>query len=143
MKAHASRRRLFGGIVALGSGSVLAVATYLTPSEAGIGTHQQLSLPECGWITLMDMPCLTCGMTTSFTHAADGNLLQSFQTQPMGAVLAVGTAMAFLLGIYTVMTGSRIGAMLFTRWRASTGWYFGGFFVLAWIYKILSHKGVL
>lgn len=143
LKAQAFRRRIYGGIVALGASAVLGVATYLSPSDSGIGTHQQLGLRECGWITLMDMPCLSCGMTTSFSHAADGNLLQSFLTQPMGAVLALATAMALLLGIYTAATGSRIGVMLWSKWRPSTGWYLGGFFVMAWIYKILNHKGVL
>ncbi len=139
----AIQRRIIALMVALAGSVVLGVATWLSPSEAGIGTHTQLGMPECGWITLMDLPCPTCGMTTSFTHAAEGDLIASFITQPLGAVLCLATAMAVLVGYYVALTGSRVGLMLARLWGPRSGWIIGGLLFVSWIYKILSHKGML
>ncbi|MDY7108015.1 MAG: DUF2752 domain-containing protein [Planctomycetota bacterium] len=138
-----TRRRLAGSIVALGSLMMLLVAALLEPSADGLGTHRQFHLPQCGWITLMDTPCPTCGWTTAVAHAADGDLLSSFLCQPMGCLLAVGTAMAGLVGAYVAVTGSAVASMLRRLWGPYTGWLLAAIVVLAWIYKILSHKGVL
>ncbi len=61
-------RRVVGAGVAVGAVSLLGVAAWLDPSPEGLGTHSQLSLPPCGWILTMDLPCPTCGMTTAFAH---------------------------------------------------------------------------
>lgn len=140
---HSRQRRVLGAIVALGSGSLLMVAAMLSPSETGLGTHQQLMLPECGWITIFDLPCPTCGMTTAFSHAADGNLSASFLTQPLGSLLALATAIAFLSGMYVAFTGSRIGSMFGRLWSYRTGWIIAGLVVVSWGYKVLSYKGVI
>lgn len=143
IRLHSRQRRVMGAIVALGSGSLLMVAAILSPSEEGLGTHQQLMLPECGWITIFDLPCPTCGMTTAFSHAADGNLLASFLTQPLGSLLALATAIAFLSGMYVAFTGSRIGSMFGRLWTYRTGWIIAGLVVVSWGYKVLSYKGVI
>ncbi len=135
--------RLVGGGVAAVSAFLLGVAAWLDPSPAGLGTHSQLSLPPCGWIMTMDLPCPTCGMTTAFAHAADGNLVGSFVAQPMGAVLAVATAIALLVGTYTVATGSRVAALFGRLCNRRAAWLFGTAFVAAWIYKIIAYKEVL
>jgi hypothetical protein len=137
-------RRAIAAVVAIGAACVLGLAAWLTPSPTGLGTHSiEMNLPACGWITLMDLPCPTCGMTTSFAHAANGNLLRSFLTQPMGCLLAIATAVALLAGLYIATTGSRLG-ILFTRlWGRRTGWWIAGVAVFAWGFKVLSYKGVL
>jgi len=136
-------RRLVGAGVAVGAAVVLGLAAWLDPSPEGLGTHSQLRLPPCGWILTMDLPCPTCGMTTAFAHAADGNLVGSFVAQPMGAVLAVATAIALLLGTYTVATGSRVAALFGRLWGRRAAWLFGTAFVAAWVYKIVAYKEVL
>jgi hypothetical protein len=143
VSAATSRRRLAAVIVALGSITLLLVAALLEPSPNGLGTHRQFHLPQCGWITLMDTPCPTCGWTTAVAHAADGDLLSSFLCQPTGCLLAVGTAMAGLVGAYVAVTGSAVGSMLRRLWGPYSGWLLAAVVVLSWIYKILSHKGVL
>ncbi len=135
--------RLVGGGVAAVSALLLGVAAWLDPSPAGLGTHSQLSLPPCGWIMTMDLPCPTCGMTTAFAHAADGNLVGSFVAQPMGAVLAVATAIALLVGTYTAATGSRVAALFGRLCTRRAGWLLGTAFVAAWVYKIVAYKEVL
>ena len=136
-------RRVVGAGVAVGAASLLGVAAWLDPSPQGLGTHSQLSLPPCGWILTMDLPCPTCGMTTAFAYAADGNLVGSFVTQPMGAVLAVAAAIALLVGTYTVATGSRVAALFGRLCNRRAAWLLGTAFVAAWVYKIIAYKEVL
>ena len=136
-------RRLVGLVVAGGGGLLLGVAARLDPSPDGLGTHEQLNLSTCGWISLMDMPCPTCGMTTAFAHAADGHLLTGFATQPLGLMLAVATAMALLIGLYVAATGSRIGTVLGRLWGPRTGWLLAALVLASWAYKVVSYKGVL
>ncbi len=133
-------RRVIGGAVALGSTTLLGLAAWLEPASAGLGTHSQLNLPPCGWILTMDLPCPTCGMTTAFATAADGNLVGAFVAQPMGATLAIGTAMALFVGAWTAATGSRVARLFGRLWTRRTAWIVGGAFVAAWVYKIVAYK---
>jgi hypothetical protein len=137
-------RRASGLAVALAALAMLIVAARLEPSSTGIGTHQQLmGVPPCAWIATMDMPCPTCGMTTAYAHAANGNLLAALHAQPLGGLLALGTAMAFLMGLFVAATGSRSAWLLARLWGRWTPWALGLAVVLAWGYKILSYKGVI
>ncbi len=137
------RRRLIAGIVVLATATVLGIAAYLEPSPEGLGTHMQLNMPDCGWMVTMDLPCITCGMTTAFAHAANGNLLASFATQPLGAVLAVVTAMMFLVSSYVTLTGSQVGSVFGRLWGRGAGWILALSATAAWIYKILAYKGLI
>ncbi len=134
--------RLVAAVVALACLGLLSVAAWLEPSPTGVGTHTQLlPLQSCAWISYADMPCPTCGMTTSFAHAADGHLIRSFITQPMGCLLAVGTAAAFWVALYIVLTGSPIWRVFQSMWRPIVVWILGALLLGAWGYKIWAFKG--
>lgn len=122
---------------------VLVIAWVLTPSTDGLGTHRQLGLPPCGWIAMADIPCPTCGMTTAFSHAAHGDLGSSFVTQPFGMVLALGSAVVVLVGFHTAFTGSMIAPFLVGRIKPRIVWLLVAGLVLAWIWKIADHRGLL
>ena len=142
-RAVRSRRRLVGGIVALAAGAVLVLAAWFQPSSDGHGTHTQLGLPPCGWVVGLGIPCPSCGMTTSFAHAADGNALGAFKAQPAGALLALGTAFVFVVAVWQLVSGSAIGSFWLTRMDKRFFLVGGLVVLLAWIYKILVFKGVL
>jgi hypothetical protein len=139
----ATGRRLIGAAVAVCAAGLLGVAAWLEPSPTGLGTHSQLAMPPCGWILMADVPCPTCGMTTAFAHAANGDLLLALQAQPIGGLLAVGVAMALLAGAYTAATGSRVAVLFARLWGRRAAWVLGLGLGGAWIYKILVYKGVL
>lgn len=132
--------RILAGAIALGSLAVLTVAHLLRASPAGLGTHTQLGLPECGWITAAGIPCMTCGMTTAFAHAANGRFLDSFMAQPFGLLLALATASAFWLGLFIVVTGSPLGSTLsrLLTWRVI--WILLVLALLAWGGKIIDYR---
>lgn len=143
LETRASRvsPRLIGLAVAVPALALLTLAAFLSPSSGGLGTHEQLGLPPCGWVAMMDIPCPTCGMTTAFAHAADGNLLASFRTQPMGAALALATAIACVTGFWVAATGAAVGPWLRRLWGPRTGWIVAAAIVVAWAYKIIAHRG--
>jgi hypothetical protein len=129
--------------VAVCAAGILLLAAWLEPSPTGLGTHSRLAMPPCGWIAMIDTPCPTCGMTTAFAHAANGNLPAALGAQPVGAVLAVAVAIALLIGAYTAATGSRVAVMFQRLWGRRTAWALGIGVGVAWGYKILAYRGLL
>ncbi len=133
--------RVLAGLFALGSITVLALALSLRPSSEGHGTHTSLGLPPCTWAVAFDRPCPTCGMTTSFSHAAKGNLMTAMRTQPMGLLLVIGAATTFWTGAHVAASGARVWPALGLfnrRWAYLT---LASTFLGAWIYKIITWGG--
>ena len=139
----ATTRRLIGGTVAIGASGLLGLAAWMEPSPTGLGTHSQLSLPPCGWIMTADLPCPTCGMTTAFAHAAEGDLVSAVMAQPLGGLLAVAVGIALVVGLYTAITGSRVAVMFGRLWGRRTAWALVLGAAAAWTYKIAVYKGIV
>ena len=135
-------QRALAGLISLGAIVVLGLAAWMSPDGAGHGTHEQIGLPACAWAQYFDAPCMTCGMTTAFAHAADGDLLGSLITQPMGMLLAVGTAVGFWFGLYVALTGSRAGVMAGHLLRPRSLWIMASLAGAAWIYKFVTWNGL-
>ncbi|VAX38719.1 hypothetical protein MNBD_PLANCTO02-2630 [hydrothermal vent metagenome] len=66
-----------------------ALAVSLEPSPLGYGTHQKLGLPPCSFLILFDIPCPSCGMTTSFANFVRGRFIASAQANVAGLLLAL------------------------------------------------------
>lgn len=130
------------GVLAGACLSLLLVATSLAPSVDGHGTHTQLGLKSCAWASLFDMPCPSCGMTTAFAHAAEGSFTASMAAQPMGFILAIGTAIVFWGALHVALFGSAVGQFAIQMVRPSTLWIFGGAAAAAWAYKIVTWPGI-
>lgn len=81
--------RMASAGVALGALAVLGLAAWLDPNPAGHGTHRQLGLPGCTFLTLTGWPCPLCGGTTTFALMADGRVLDGFVNHPVAALLFV------------------------------------------------------
>ncbi len=79
--------RLLAGVVAMLSWTLLAVAVALTPSESGVGTHEQLGMPPCSAEVLTGYPCPSCGMTTAFAWFVRGDLINALKAQVFGTAL--------------------------------------------------------
>jgi hypothetical protein len=138
-----SSARVLSVILFCFSAGLLGLAAWLEPAGNGVGTHEKLGLPQCGFLKSTGIPCGTCGMTTSFSHAANGDLWASFTTQPAGMVLALFTAVVLVLSTYGLVTGVSLGPIFDRIWRPWTFIGFGLFFLAAWGYKILAVKGMI
>lgn len=133
--------RLWAGAWAASMLSVLVIASVLHPAHAGFGTHEQLGLPPCVWMSTFGEPCPTCGMTTAFTYAAHGSYWHSFLAQPFGAVLAIGAAATLWIALHTAITGSRALSVAL-RAVGSRGVWFGlAGLLAAWVYKLIECAG--
>lgn len=131
--------RMVGAVLALPTGTVLAVAGSLTPDPTGMGTHRQLGLGGCAMLTATGIPCPMCGMTTTFTWLAHLHLVRGTLNQPFGLVLFSCTVLAFALGVSDLVLPRG-------RWRRALawidqreGWVAGGLMlglVAGWAYKI-------
>ena len=130
--------RVFAGALALACLAVLSMGAWLEPSDAGHGTHTQLGLKPCIWAVTLDKPCMTCGMTTSFAHAGEGDWIGSFLNQPMGSVLVVLASVIFWCGATQALTGARIGTMVQPALRPKTFIVFLILMLLAWGYKVIT-----
>ena len=69
-----------------------AVALSLEPDPRGFRTHQRLGLPPCSFRTLFNVPCPSCGMTTSFSNFMRGRIIEAARANLAGLLLAVACA---------------------------------------------------
>jgi hypothetical protein len=136
-------RRLHALGVALTALILLSIAFILNPAEEGIGTHQQLGLPQCGWILAADIPCPTCGMTTAWSHTVRGEFPTAFMTQPMGMFLAFITFLVAVGGCITAVTGYSFQPLLYRFPPSRIIILASALALLAWGFKILMHKGMV
>jgi hypothetical protein len=131
--------RLFALLISLGCIAVLLVAASINPNGRGFGTHEQLGLQACAFEARTGVPCVTCGMTTSFAFFVRGNVVASLYVQPGGTLLALLSVMAFWAGLYIAITGRPVQRLLrFVPAR----YYLAPLFVwivAAWGWKIWIH----
>ncbi len=133
--------RLIAGVIAAGLLSVLIIAAMLRASPSGHGTHTQLGLPPCGWVLALGKPCPTCGMTTAFTHMAQGRPMASLAANPAGALLSVSFAMGFWIALHAALTGARTGEWLNRLLSARVLWGAAAIWACSWGYMIWSWPG--
>jgi hypothetical protein len=131
--------RLLAIGLALGSLAVLVIASQLTPSPSGAGTHTALGLQRCQFLVNTGIPCMSCGMTTSFAHFAHGQFLASLYVQPFGTVLAILNCTLFWSAAYIAVTGRAAHRIFRFVHTPPLLWTLLAFALCAWAWKILIH----
>jgi hypothetical protein len=127
--------------IAIASAVPLGVAVTLVPSASGMGTHRQLGLPSCTWPAFFGIPCITCGMTTSFALAVRGRWLDAFIAQPAGLLLATLAAMAVTVAAWVALTGRPVHRFLRPLARGRTAIVAAAALALGWAWKIALLRG--
>ena len=115
---------------------VLAVASVLSPSPNGHGTHEGLGLPACPLLSLTGWPCPACGMTTAFAHGMQGELLDSMAAQPFGFVVFLMTIVVMVAA--TVSIVRPVSALWKALGSRTVAVCLALLWVGSWIYKITS-----
>jgi len=120
------------------SGAVLTVARFLPPSPRGVGTHERLGLPPCLFLKLTGLPCPSCGLTTSFAHAAKLHFYDALLAQPFGLLLFFLTVLLVPLSCW--LAYRRIPWHRLTAARAAKPllWLMAALWLTAWFYKIAA-----
>lgn len=116
---------------------LLFLSFQLSPSSEGHGTHRQLGLPPCGFLTVTGYPCPSCGLTTSFTHAARGEVLDSLKTQPFGTILFIAMILAGMLSVAGISRKIAVSYFLDSPLFEKLQVLLLLAFLLSWIYKII------
>jgi len=131
--------RLIALLISLGCLTLMVVASKLTPSPTGMGTHTQLGLDQCQFALRTGLPCPSCGMTTSFAWFSRGNFPAAFYVQPMGALIALAAIVTFWAGLYIAATGRVVYKLL----ALGPSRYYVPLIVtlavVAWAWKIFIH----
>lgn len=120
--------------------ALLVTAATLRADPRGHGTHEQLGLPRCAWLGTFGRPCMTCGMTTAFAHAGNGQWWSSVKTQPVGALGALGAAGLFWPALHTALSGSRAFELCGKLLRPKALWAAGAAVAAAWAYKLWTFE---
>jgi Protein of unknown function (DUF2752) len=106
--------RISLALVAVGLMTVFGIARWLNPRDENgnprrMETHRQLGLPPCTFYYVTGLPCPSCGMTTSFSHLAHGDLLNSLKANAMGTLLAITALAAIPWCLISAIWGRRMG----------------------------------
>lgn len=95
-------------LVLIGCGGLLLglllVTRFLVPEPVGLGTHEQLGLPECGFLMVTGYPCPSCGMTTSWAWLTRGDLMKSIRSNAGGTMLGI---LCLVFGVWMLISGIR------------------------------------
>lgn len=93
-------------LAALGAGllTLLALALKLEPDRTGYGTHRQLGLPPCTFVTLFGNRCPSCGMTTSWAYLMQGQWTRAVEANSGGTLLGL---LALLAAPWTLASSVR------------------------------------
>jgi hypothetical protein len=124
------------GVLICAATALLVVARALRPSERGFGTHEQLGLPPCIFLQLTGIPCPSCGLTTSFAHAAHLHWLASLTTQPFGFVAFSLTALSIPGACYLLYRRVAWEQVLYAPATNRVMYALLALYLLSWIYKI-------
>ena len=131
--------RLISAVLALGTGAVLGTALWLQPDLAGHGTHTQLGLNSCSFLTATGYPCPMCGATTTFTLWAHLHPIAGIVNQPFASLLFVMTVATFAISLAELIDPRERWVRLLRRlgpFEAPLATGFLAFMGIAWIYKI-------
>jgi hypothetical protein len=130
--------------LAAGTGTVLGIARWLEPSATGHGTHLQLGLRPCTFLTLTGYPCPMCGATTTFALLAHFRVIDAISNQPFAALLAVLTLAIFGISAAEILLPRDRWTRLLAWIEPSEGSLAVGFLLAmgaGWLYKIWLMAG--
>lgn len=124
-------------IVILATLGVIGLGLFAEADPRGYGTHEQLGLAPCRMLQFTGVPCPACGVTTSVTLAAKGEVVASFVTQPFGLLCALAAPLATLWALLLHFRGKDIYERFMNR-RAP--WVRVGFLLAfaAWVYRLFA-----
>ncbi|MDX2033662.1 MAG: DUF2752 domain-containing protein [Blastocatellia bacterium] len=122
------------------SASVLFVARSLEPSSRGVGTHEQMGLPPCPFLHFTGFPCPSCGLTTSFAHAAHLDFYQALVTQPVGLLTFLLTVASIPFLLFLLARRVRWEDLIHSRAADRMIRVMIALYALGWLYKIIIMK---
>ena len=137
--------RFYAILFAMGGLALLATAGWMTPNRDHMGTHRQLGLPPCAFVSVTGFPCPTCGMTTAYSFTVHGRPIEAAKSSLFGSLLAIATIALTLAAMNCAVVG-RYPNLNWYRIDAVKLVYYGALMLVAsWGLKIALglHDGSL
>lgn len=107
------RQRLRAGVVFLVVAAIFGLFALAAAGKIDINRW----LTPCGLKQRYNLPCPTCGMTTSALAFVQGKIIEAFYIQPAGAllccVMVIAAVLAFLVAVFGIY--SRFLERFFTK----------------------------
>ena len=128
-------------VALLGIVGLLVLGLLVDPDPRGFGTHEKLGLPPCRTIDWWGIPCPGCGVTTSVSLAAHGDLLGSLRTQPFGLVSAACVALGSAWALLATLAGRDLYADLRAANLRPPAIVLGVLMAGSWAYKLAVVRG--
>ena len=119
---------------------VIGLALKMEPASGGVGTHKQLGLPSCAWMSY-GVPCPSCGMTTAVSYCVRGSFFKAFATQPAGVFFGLAIGVVGILGFWIVITGTSFSWIIPYVFSSFMGWSLVIIVIFSWLYKIVIVRG--
>jgi hypothetical protein len=119
---------------------VATIGMIITPSLDGVGTHEKLGLPPCGFLVITGYPCPSCGLTTAFTLILHGRIIDAFIVQPFGVMLFIAFFIVSCMSVAALFMRLPFCLILDSRHFERVQMILLISMLLAWIYKIYIMK---
>lgn len=101
-------------------------------------THTQLGLAPCHFRMVLNRPCPTCGMTTSFALLVRGDLVNAWLANQAGVILALVCAVMIPWGIISLVRGRLLWIQ---SWDRALSWLVLGLLALV-VFRWLAVVGI-
>jgi hypothetical protein len=91
----------------------------------------------CLFKTALNVGCPSCGLTTSLTYLAHGNITKAFQAHPLGLLLALSLIVIIILSIRGLVTNRPCWSFLEKRWFHNSVLCGIGLYLGIWVVRLL------
>jgi hypothetical protein len=113
--------------------AAIAIDPYDSAGEPlTIGTHSQLGLPPCNFVTLTGLPCPSCGMTTSFALLMHGDIAASVRANAVGTLLAAFFVALIPWSLVSAVRGRWVWIRTLEPWLLGAVIVFVGLALIRW-----------
>ena len=100
-----SRQRLIAAVVCIAVVAFFALFAWAGHNKTDMGRW----LGYCGFKQKYNLPCPTCGVTTTVLAFAQGRILEAFYIQPAAGLLCCGLVVAAFLALLIAVFGVYFG----------------------------------
>lgn len=109
---------------------------WLTPSPNDIGTHRQLIPVPCPFNVILSLPCPSCGMTTSLSFLAHGDILSSLRSHPVGPVVFIFVLAIMIFAISGAITSNPWWKICEKRWFQNVLLCAISLYIVVWLFRL-------
>jgi hypothetical protein len=116
----------------------LGIAAVLRPDPSGKGTHRQLGLPECTFVTLTGVRCPSCGMTTAWSNVMHGRPAAALRASAGGTLLAVLAMVGGIGALATAASGRSLVRPPGDSLKVTAGLMLVGLILAEWVMRLAA-----